>query len=151
MAAGRKRQDTGSESCVGQLTLADWEHDLAVEARTADETRRAAKATPSRVAGDHEPGERQLLTVAEVARATGLSANAIYRAIWSGELEASKLRGRIRVHAQALGAWVDQARVATTNPPKRFRATYAAPRASRAVAGGGRGLRELLQAAGPPA
>ena len=120
------------------------------KARTADETRRAAKATPSRVAGDHQPGERLLLTVAEVARGTGLSANAIYRAIWSGELQASKLRGRIRVHAQAVGAWVDQARVATTNPPQRIRATYAAPRASRAVAGAGRGLRELLQAAGPP-
>jgi excisionase family DNA binding protein len=39
-------------------------------------------------------GTEQLLTVAEVAQLTGLSLNAVYRAIWSGELQGSKLRGR---------------------------------------------------------
>jgi excisionase family DNA binding protein len=150
MAAGRKRQDTGTESRVGQLTLADWERDLDLEARSAAETSRAARTNPpSRAAADPVAGERRLLTVAEVARATGLSVNAIYRAIWSGELQASKLRGRIRVQAQAVAAWIDQARVAAPNPPQPLRAIHAGPRVSRA-AGAGRGLRELLHAAGPP-
>ena len=48
-----------------------------------------------------------LLTVAEVGRATGLSANAVYRAIWNGELRASKLRGRLRIQIADVDAWVD--------------------------------------------
>jgi excisionase family DNA binding protein len=154
MAAGRNRPGTTAESTPGQLTLADWERDLALEPRSATEVS-ATEASdagrtqpPSRASADHELGERQLLTVAEVAQATGLSVNAIYRAIWGGELRASKLRGRIRVPAEAVTAWVDEARV-LTNPPQRVRAARVAARAPRAV-GSGRGLRELLHAAGPP-
>jgi excisionase family DNA binding protein len=54
---------------------------------------------------------RQLLTVSEVAKATGLSANAIYRAISSGELRASKLRGQLRIQSSDVEAWVDATRV----------------------------------------
>jgi excisionase family DNA binding protein len=51
--------------------------------------------------------ERFLLTVSEVAEATGLSSNAVYRAIAAGELRASKLRRRLRVQAADLEAWID--------------------------------------------
>ena len=51
--------------------------------------------------------ERLLLTVSEVAEATGLSSNAVYRAIAAGELRASKLRRRLRIQAADLDAWVD--------------------------------------------
>ena len=53
----------------------------------------------------HQP-ERRLLTVSEVAEATGLSSNAVYRAIAVGELRASKLRGRLRVQLADLDAWI---------------------------------------------
>jgi excisionase family DNA binding protein len=88
----------------------------------------------------------KLLTVAEVGRLTGLSLNAGYRAIWSGELRASKLRGRIRVSGGAVEAWVDAGRV-PTGPSERARPTRSrCPRPTSS----GRGLRELLQTAAPP-
>jgi len=83
--------------------------------------------------------ERLLLTVSEVAEATGLSSNAVYRAIAAGELRASKLRRRLRVQAADLEAWIDEnvvcARGANEPPP--------APtlRPGRP----GNGLRELLE------
>jgi excisionase family DNA binding protein len=83
--------------------------------------------------------ERLLLTVSEVAEATGLSSNAVYRAIAAGELRASKLRRRLRVQTADLDAWIDAnvvcARGADELPPTptlrpgRF----------------GHGLRELLE------
>jgi excisionase family DNA binding protein len=89
----------------------------------------------------NEP-ERRLLTVGEVAEATGLSSNAVYRAIAAGELRASKLRGRLRVQLADLDVWIDSnvvgARGAddwTAVPTELLRA-------------GGRGLRELLEADG---
>jgi len=57
--------------------------------------------------------DRRLLTVGEVADATGLSRNAVYRAIWDGELLASKLRGRLRVQLADLDAWIDSNLVTT--------------------------------------
>ena len=51
--------------------------------------------------------ERLLLTVSEVAEATGLSSNAVYRAIAAGELRASKLRRRLRVQPSDVDAWID--------------------------------------------
>ena len=51
--------------------------------------------------------ELRLLTVAEVAEATGFSRNAVYRAIAAGELRASKLRGRLRVQLADLDAWIE--------------------------------------------
>jgi excisionase family DNA binding protein len=83
--------------------------------------------------------ERLLLTVSEVAEATGLSSNAVYRAIAAGELRASKLRRRLRVQAADLEAWIDVNVVCARGsddppPPRRFR--QGSP---------GRGLRELLE------
>lgn len=51
--------------------------------------------------------ERLLLTVSEVAEATGLSSNAVYRPIAACELGASKLRRRLRVQQADLEAWID--------------------------------------------
>lgn len=87
------------------------------------------------------PPALALLTVTEVARLTGLSANAVYRAVWSGELRASKLRGRLRVRADEIDAWVDAARVRTARAERKR-----PPRPTRArPLGPGRGLRELLK------
>ena len=88
------------------------------------------------------PSQRRLLCVTEVAKATGLSPNAVYRAIWDGELPASKLRGRLRVQIADLDAWIDSnlvaARAGQHEPPAQARP----PRRN----GPGRGLRELLNA-----
>jgi excisionase family DNA binding protein len=84
---------------------------------------------------------RRLLTVSEVAEATGLSPNAVYRAISDGELRASKLRGRLRVQLAELDAWIDSNFVTT-------RAVYVEPPAPARPPGRngpGRGLLELLE------
>ena len=88
--------------------------------------------------------ERRLLTVSELAELTGLSTNAVYRAIAGGELRASKLRGRLRVQLADLDAWIDSNVVcargvddASAVPTELFRAGRV-----------GRGLRELLEADG---
>lgn len=82
--------------------------------------------------------ERLLLTVSEVAEATGLSSNAVYRAIAAGELRASKLRRRLRVQQADLEGWIDAnvvcARGAAEPPPAHPLTPGRA----------GRGLRELL-------
>lgn len=85
--------------------------------------------------------ERLLLTVSEVAEATGLSSNAVYRAIAAGELRASKLRGRLRVKLADLDAWIDSNLVMSRGggePPE--------PARPLGRSGPGRGLRELLEA-----
>ena len=89
----------------------------------------------------HVP-DRSLLTVSQVAEATSLSPNAIYRAIWNGELRASKLRGRLRVQRGDLDAWIDSNLVATRGTPEEP-PTPARPPGRN---GPGRGLLELLEA-----
>jgi excisionase family DNA binding protein len=87
-----------------------------------------------------EPAHR-LLTVTEVAQVTGLSPNAVYRAISAGELQAAKLRGRLRVPASALDEWIDLNLVSV---PRSRRQTPPAPARTGRVNRPGRGLRELL-------
>ena len=82
--------------------------------------------------------ERLLLTVSEVADATGLSSNAVYRAIAAGELRASKLRRRLRVRRADLDAWFDSNVVCARGVQQ--------PPAALASGRAGRGLRELLEA-----
>jgi excisionase family DNA binding protein len=84
---------------------------------------------------------RRLLAVSEVAEATGLSSNAVYRAISDGQLRASKLRGRLRIELADLDAWIDFNLVSTGGMPK----TPPAPARPRGRNGPGRGLLELLQ------
>jgi excisionase family DNA binding protein len=89
----------------------------------------------------NEP-ERRLLTVSKVAEATGLSSNAVYRAIAAGELRASRLRGRLRVQLADLDVWIDSNVVCARGAEDRS----AAP--TELLRAGGRGLRELLEADG---
>ena len=88
--------------------------------------------------------ERRLLTVAEVAEATGLSRNAVYRAIGAGELRASKLRGRLRVQRVDLDAWIDSNVVCARGDADWSAALGGLLQSGRA----GGGLRELLEAGG---
>ena len=83
--------------------------------------------------------ERLLLTVSEVAEATGLSSNAVYRAIAAGELRASKLRRRLRVQRTDLDAWIDSNVVCSRG------ADEAAPVPTLKPGRAGHGLRELLE------
>lgn len=71
----------------------------------------------------------QLLTVAQVAEQTGLAEWTIRRAIRDGELTASKLRGRLRVDALDLEAWVQDSRVVPSpaSSPELPRAMRPAP------------------------
>ena len=83
----------------------------------------------------------QLFSVAQVAAFIGLSPNAVYRAIWGGELQACKLRGRVRVLPSDIDAWIEANRVAT-QPHRPVDAPVPARLPSRS--GPGQGLRELL-------
>lgn len=53
----------------------------------------------------------ELLTPDDVARITGLSIHTVRAAVRAGELPASKLRGRIRIHPDDLATWVDENRI----------------------------------------
>lgn len=81
----------------------------------------------------------RLLSVAEVAEATGLSETAVYRAIAAGELRASKLRGRLRVRLADLEDWVE-ANVVQAEALRHTRSGLDRPRPRSRE----RGLRELL-------
>jgi len=86
--------------------------------------------------------ERRLFTVNQVADATGLSPNTVYRAVAAGELRASKLRGRLRIQLADLDAWIDSnlvtSRGSREEPPP--------PARPPGRNGPGRGLRGLLEA-----
>jgi excisionase family DNA binding protein len=114
-------------------------------AEQAEPPRHTRRADPP--AGlSSEASTQKLLTVAEVAQLTGLSLNAVYRAIWSGELQASKLRGRIRVPARAIETWVEAGRIASEPAAPNRSTRVRRPRRDTP----GRGLRELLNAAAAP-
>jgi excisionase family DNA binding protein len=84
--------------------------------------------------------DRTLFTVSQVAETTGLSRNAVYRAIGDGQLRASKLRGRLRVQLADLDAWIDS-NVVTTRAVHEESPAPARPSGRN---GPGRGLLELL-------
>jgi excisionase family DNA binding protein len=162
MAAPPRYPRSKHGASADQLSLADWERVQARDAlRAADAgTHRQPASAPTSRAERNEPGRpetrsltrdgfatRQLLTVAEVARATGLSVNAVYRAIASGELRASKLRGQLRVQVSDIDAWVDAARVPARATGQAYRGSDRTPRVQTRP---GRGLRELLHTAAAP-
>ena len=156
MAVPRRHPRSTHDTSAYQLTLADWEREQAGEALETTEpataepipsprapTRETTSTSPSTarlentavrrsrtrsITGDGFEA-RQLLTVSEVARATGLSANAIYRAIASGELRASKLRGQLRIQNSDVEAWVDAARVPVRATRADQRPSLPTPRA----------------------
>lgn len=53
----------------------------------------------------------RLLSVADVADITGVSPDTIRRAIRAGDLNASKLRGCIRIRPEDVALWVDASRI----------------------------------------
>ena len=158
MAAPRTHPRSKPDASADQLTLADWEREQAHDALRAIEAGTRSQEAPTVRAERTEAARsrsrsitpdgfspRKLLTVAEVARETGLSMNAVYRAISNGELRASKLRGRLRVQSSDVDAWVDGARVPARATGRDDRGSARTPRAQSRP---GRGLRELLHAAG---
>jgi excisionase family DNA binding protein len=58
------------------------------------------------------------LTVAEAARASGFSRQAVYRAIERGELTASIVCSRLRIHPDDFLAWMDGDRTAALSEPR---------------------------------
>ncbi|MGI9099239.1 MAG: helix-turn-helix domain-containing protein [Solirubrobacteraceae bacterium] len=78
------------------------------------------------------------LTVAEAARASGFSRRAVYRAIERGELAASVVCSRLRIHPDDFLAWMEGEGPTTQRPSRRVDriGTRKAPAAD--------GLRSLL-------
>jgi excisionase family DNA binding protein len=58
------------------------------------------------------------LAVAEAARASGFSARAVYRAIERGELSASVVCSRLRIHPDDFLAWMEGERAAMRYRPR---------------------------------
>lgn len=89
---------------------------------------------------DPTPGTQSvgaLLTVAEVAERVRLSQTAVRRAIRDGQLQATQLRGQLRVTEQAVDEWLTvstvqpaQARLRPVARPHRPAPTVPAPAVS---------------------
>ena len=62
-----------------------------------------------------------LLSVSDVAKLTGLSRKAVYRAIQDRELRAAKLRGRLLIRPTDFDAWFDANAIENSPPPLRER------------------------------
>jgi excisionase family DNA binding protein len=84
---------------------------------------------------DHIEIER-LLSPEDVARVCGLSRRAVYRAIARGELRASRLCHRLRIHPAELERWIAEETRGTSPPPSQ--------RVRRRVTGADGSLRVLL-------
>jgi excisionase family DNA binding protein len=76
------------------------------------------------------------LTVADAARVSGFSRRAVYRAIARGELTASHVCSRLRIHPDDFLAWMNHDRTSTPPPRGRQVETHKAPAPD--------GLRSLL-------
>lgn len=63
---------------------------------------------PARHGTRNASEQDRLLTPHEVAELARVSYHAVVRAINAGELQASKLRGRLRVRHSAYEAWIDE-------------------------------------------
>ena len=83
-------------------------------------------------------GPPRYLSVADAARAAGLSQRAVYRAIQRGELTASHVCSRLRIHPDDFLAWMDGDDATMRRPP----ATSARVGMRAALAADG--LRDLL-------
>lgn len=78
----------------------------------------------------------ELLSVADVARITGLSAYTVREAVAGGELTASKLRNRIKIHPDDLAAWIDENRI-RPSVGDLIVGSFSAPRPRATPPGGG--------------
>jgi excisionase family DNA binding protein len=86
----------------------------------------------------------QLLSARDVAELSGLSYHAVLRAIRSGELKASKRRGRILIRPEWFDEWIDAGVIEPTRRPAISIADTAAPRRSESPSR--RGSLDRLQA-----
>lgn len=105
--------------------------------RTEDNTDRARLRV---VLGSAPP---RYLTVTETARASGFSRQAVYRAIGRGELRASVVCSRMRIHPDDFLAWMDGDPAATASSPQRT-AGHATGRVGARKTPAPNGLRSLL-------
>ncbi len=78
----------------------------------------------------------EMLSAADAARITGLSPYTIRAAVRDGELPASKLRGRIRIHPDHLAGWIDNSRITPTPTLDGPRASIPTPRPRPTVPAG---------------
>jgi excisionase family DNA binding protein len=88
------------------------------------------------------PVPPRYLTVAETARASGFSRQAVYRAIDRGDLRASVVCSRIRIHPDDFLAWMDDDSAAAPSEPRTTR--RAAGRGGARTKPDPDGLRSLL-------
>jgi excisionase family DNA binding protein len=84
-----------------------------------------------------------LLTPQDVAERCRLSVKVVYRAISSGELRATKLRGRVRVEPADLDEWIRRNRVRAA--PQQIK--FPPPVAARSGLGTLQALRAIERAA----
>ena len=61
---------------------------------------------------------KEFLSVKEIHERTGISTDAIHRAIRRGELKASKVANRVIVHVDDFRAWIRDHQVATDRAPE---------------------------------
>jgi excisionase family DNA binding protein len=86
----------------------------------------------------------QLLSAHDVAELSGLSYHAVLRAIRSGELKASKRRGRILIRPEWFDEWIDAGMIEPSGRPALTVADDPAPR--RRESPSRRGSLDRLQA-----
>lgn len=79
------------------------------------------------------------VSVAEAARASGFSKRAVYRAIDRGELGASMVCSRLRIHPDDFLAWMEGERTALSDTSR------SRPRAGAHKAPAANGLRSLIE------
>jgi excisionase family DNA binding protein len=82
------------------------------------------------------PSEALMMTVKDVADACQLSETAVRRAVHDGELQAVKLRSRLRITRQAFDAWIMAQRQPAASVPDSARTTRHATRAQRPAPNG---------------
>jgi excisionase family DNA binding protein len=88
------------------------------------------------------PVPPRYLTVAEAARASGFSRQAVYRAIGRGDLRAGVVCSRIRIHPDDFLAWMDGDHAAASSEPRTPRRVTSRVGARKSPAPDG--LRSLL-------
>jgi excisionase family DNA binding protein len=97
-----------------------------------------ASGTPTRIPTGSNPRQRAaasaplvsetLMTIKDVAAACKLSETAVRRAVFDGELQAVKLRSRLRITRQDFDAWITAQRQPATRAPATLRAGRPATR-----------------------
>ncbi|MHB8696047.1 MAG: helix-turn-helix domain-containing protein [Solirubrobacteraceae bacterium] len=82
-----------------------------------------------RSAAAAQPAAETLMTIRDVANACKLSETAVRRAVYDGELQAVKLRSRLRITRQDFDAWITAQRQPAARVPAQQRPARPANRA----------------------